>query len=180
MSDPKITAWVIDTAHSTFEFAIRHMRVATVKGAFASVTGEIHHDPDDLSASSVRAEIDMASVDSHSAGRDETLRSDRHFDVERFPTSTFVSRRVEPGDGEGFKVIGDLTLHGVTREVAFDTSHEGVQLMPNDAYRTAFIGRATIRRTDFGFDAGRELPGGGYTVSDEVQLAMFTTCNPKE
>lgn len=180
MSVPKITDWVIDSGHSTFEFAVRHMRVATVKGAFASVSGEIHFDPDDITSASVHAEIDMASVDSHNAGRDETLRSDRYFDVEHFPTATFVSRRVEPGDGESFRVTGDLTLRGVTREVTFDTTHEGVQLMPNDAYRTAFTGRATIRRTDFGFEPGRELPGGGYTVSDEVQLAMYTTCNPAE
>lgn len=180
MSEPKITDWVIDSGHSTFEFAIRHMRVATVKGAFARVSGEIHYDPDDVRSSSVRAEIDMASVDSHSEGRDETLRSDRYFDVEQYPVSTFVSRRVEPRDDQSFEVIGDLTMRGVTREVTFQTTREGVQLMPNDAYRAAFIGRATIRRTDFGFEPGRELPGGGYTVSDEVQLAMFTTCNPKE
>lgn len=180
-TEAAIREWTIDAAHSTFEFAVKHMRVSTIKGVFAGVTGEIYFDPDDLSSSWVRAEIDMTTVDSHNANRDDRLRSESHFDVERYPTAGFASKRVEPGEGDHrFTVVGDLTLRGVTREVAFDTTFEGVQLTPNDTYRGAFTARATIRRTDFGFDPGRELPGGGYTVADQVELAMFTSVNPKE
>ncbi len=177
---PAITDWTIDATHSTFEFAVRHMRVSTIKGVFSGVSGEIHFDPNDVASASVQVEIDMTTVDTHSEGRDERLRGESFFDVERYPTATFVSTRVEPAQGDRFTVIGDLTLRGVTREVAFETVFEGVQLTPSDSYRGAFTARATIKRTAFGFDAGRELAGGGYSVSDDVELAMFTSVNPRE
>lgn len=178
MTQTRIADWVIDPAHSTFEFAVRHMRVSTIKGAFSGVSGEIHYDPDSVEGSSVRAEIDMSTIDTHNANRDERLRGESHFNVAEFPTATFVSKRVEPRSDERFDVVGDLTLHGVTREVVFDTVYEGVQELPNGAFRAAFTALTTIGRLDFGFAPGNELPGGGYTVSDEVQLAMYTSCNP--
>jgi polyisoprenoid-binding protein YceI len=176
----KITDWKIDTGHSTFEFSVRQMRVSTIKGAFAGVTGEIHYDPDDVASCWVRAEVDVTTIDSHSAGRDETLRGERFFDGANYPTATFASTRVEPaGDGR-LLVRGDLTLKGVTREVTFDTVFEGVQRTPTDTYRGAFTARTTILRTYFGFGLGAPLEGGGFVHSDEVQLAMYTSVAPKE
>jgi polyisoprenoid-binding protein YceI len=175
----EVRDWTIDAAHSTFEWAVRHMLVSTVKGAFAGVSGAIHYDPAHVAASSVRAEVQLASVDSHDAGRDEHLRGEGIFNVTEHPTATFVSTRVEPLENAGhFRVIGDLAFHGVTREVAFDTSWEGVVEQPNGILRAAFTARTTIRRTDFGFAPGRELPIGGLTTSDEVALTMYTTCHP--
>jgi polyisoprenoid-binding protein YceI len=179
MTTTDVRDWRIDATHSTFEWAIRHMLVSTVKGAFAGVTGQIHYDPDDVTASSVQAEVQLASVDSHDAGRDEHLRGEGIFNVEQFPTATFTSTRVEPLDSPGhFRVIGELALHGVTQEVAFETTWEGVVEQPNGILRAAFTARAAIRRTDFGFAPGRELPAGGLTTSDEVALTMYTTCQP--
>lgn len=179
-SSQHITHWVIDPAHSTFEFAVRHMRVSTVKGAFSGVTGEVRFDPANLKASAVRAAIDMSTVDSHNPGRDETLRGERHFDVENYPSASFESRHIEPGPDGTFLVIGDLTLRGVTREVAFHTTFNGIQRTPTDSFRGAFTARATIKRTDYGFSPGNPLPGGGFTTSDEVELTMYTSVNPKD
>ncbi len=175
-----ITDWKIDSTHSTFEFAVRHMKVSTVKGAFSGVSGEIHFDSDDPLASRVSAEIDMTTVDSHHSGRDDTLRGERFFEVEKYPMASFESRRIELHDDGSFGVIGDLTFHGVTNQVEFHTVFEGVQLTPNGTYRGAFTARATIQRTDFGFGEGTPLPGGGSTLSNDVALAMFTSVNPRE
>lgn len=183
MSDgtpPKITEWTIDAVHSTFEFAVRHMKVSTVKGAFSGVSGEIRFDPDDIASSSVQVEIDVTTVDSHSAGRDDTLRGERFFEVDKYPTATFVSKRVLPNADGTFQVSGDLTFHGVTNEVDFHTIFEGLQMTPADIYRGAFTARSTIKRTDFGFGEGAPLPGGGFSLSDEVELAMYTSVKPKE
>ncbi|CAN5658917.1 YceI family protein [soil metagenome] len=176
----KITDWEIDPVHSTFEFAVRHMRVSTVKGAFSGVSGEIHFDPDDVASSSIQAEIDMSTVDSHNEGRDETLRGERFFEVEKYPTASFVSKQVRPNADGSFQVIGDLTMHGETNEVAFHTVFEGLQMTPADIYRGAFTARATIQRTDFGFSESTPLPGGGFSLSNDVELAMFTSVKPKE
>lgn len=178
MADTPTRDWRIDAGHSTFEWAIRHMLVSTIKGAFAGVSGTIRYDPADLAGCAVRAEIDMTTVDSHNAGRDEHLRGENVFDIARYPTASFASTRVEPLGGQHFRVIGDLTLRGVTREVAFDTTFEGVAEQPNGIPRAAFTARATIRRTRFGFNPGREMPAGGLTTSDEVALTMYTTCHP--
>lgn len=180
MTDTPTRDWQIDAGHSTFEWAIRHMLVSTIKGAFVGVSGTIRYDPEDVTASRVRAEIDMTTVDSHNAGRDERLRGETMFDVARYPTATFASGRVESLEGQHFRVIGDLTLRGVTREVAFDTTFEGIAEQPNGIPRAAFTARATIRRTAFGFNPGREMPAGGLTTSDEVALTMYTTCHPAE
>lgn len=175
-----IMDWKIDAGHSTFEFTVRQMRVSTIKGAFSGVSGEIYFDPDNIASSWVRVEIDVATIDSHSAGRDETLRGERFFDVEQFRTAAFASKRIDLKPDGGFVVTGDLTMRGVTKEVAFDTVFEGVQLTPSDVYRGAFTARATIRRTDFGFGLGAPLQGGGFVHSDEVELAMYTSVTPKE
>ena len=176
----QIKEWTIDHVHSTFEFSVRHMKVSTVKGAFSGVSGEIYFDPDDLAASWVQAEVDMTTVDSHNAGRDDTLRGERFFEIDKYPTATFESQRVLPNADGTFQVIGDMTFHGVTREVNFHGVFEGLQMTPADIYRGAFTARATIKRTDFGFGEGTPLPGGGFTLSNAVELAMFTSVKPKE
>ncbi len=176
----QITDWEIDATHSTFEFAIRHMRVSTVKGAFSGVSGEIHFDPADVATASIEVEVDMATVDSHNAGRDETLKGERYFNVDTYPTATFKSRVARPNPDGTIQVVGDLTFLGVTREVEFHTVFDGMQMTPAEIWRGAFTARATIDRTDFGLSQAAELPGGGFTQSNEIDLAMFTSFKPKE
>src|SRR6185437_1789495 len=135
-------------------------------------------EPESIADSRVRAEIDVASVDTHNPGRDEMLRGPDQFDVATYPTASFVSNRVEPVKQNHFRVDGDLTFRGVTQPVTFDTSFEGTAEQPNGIERSAFVARATIKRTDFGLPLGRIIPAGVPSVLDEIQLAMYLTCQP--
>ncbi|HZV25733.1 MAG TPA: YceI family protein [Acidothermaceae bacterium] len=175
-----ITDWNIDSSHSTCEFTVRHILVSTVKGAFARVSGQVHYEPDAVVNSWVRAEIDVASVDTHNPGRDDMLRGSEQFDVATYPTATFVSTQVEPAGANRFLVAGDLTFRGVSHPATFDTSFEGTAEQTNGIERAAFIARATIKRTDFGLPLGRIIPAGVPSVLDEIELAMYLTCQPVE
>lgn len=175
-----VNDWTIDWSHSTCEFTLRHTLVSTIKGGFLKVSGQVHFEPDNVAHSWVRAEMDMSSVDTHNPGRDDMLRGADQFDVEHYPTSTFVSKRVEPIGVNRFLVIGDMTFRGVTNEVSFDTTFEGTAEQMNGIVRAAFIGRGQIKRTDFGLPLGRIIPAGVPSILDEIQLAMYLTCHPVE
>jgi polyisoprenoid-binding protein YceI len=172
--------WTIDWSHSTCEFALRHNLVSTIKGAFLKVSGQIHFEPEDVSRSWVKAEIDMSSVDTHNPGRDDMLRGANQFDVEQYPTSTFVSSRVDSVGVNRFDVTGDLTFRGVTKHVVFDTTFEGTAEQMNGIVRAAFVARASINRTDFGLPLGGIIPAGVPSILDEIRLTMFLTCHPVE
>lgn len=175
----KITDWVIDPNHSTFEFSVRQVLVSTIKGAFSGVTGELHFDPDDPASCSVRAVVDISTVDTHNRNRDAKILGEGHFEADTYPTATFQSTSVKRVEGDRYAVTGDFTLRGVTRELTFDSEFQGTHLQVDGTPRGAFIATASINRTDYGFTLGNELPGGGMTHSDEVKLAMFTTIKPK-
>jgi polyisoprenoid-binding protein YceI len=174
-----ITDWTIDAGHSTCEFTVRHILVSTIKGAFAKVSGQIHYEPDAVANSWVRAEIDVASVDTHNPGRDDMLRGPDQFDVATYPTASFVSSQVELVDANRFLVNGELTFRGVSRPATFDTTFEGTAEQTNGTPRAAFIARATIKRTVFGLPLGRIIPAGVPSVLDEIQLAMYLTCQQR-
>lgn len=175
----RITDWIIDANHSTFEFAVRQVVVSTIKGAFSGVSGSIHFDPDNPAASSVEAVVDISTLDTHHAGRDAKILGEGFFEVEKYPTATFSSTSVsETGEGR-YAVTGNLTLRGVTREIVFDSAFQGTHLQVDGTPRGAFIAKASINRSEYGFTLGNELPGGGMTHSDEVKLAMYTTIKPK-
>jgi polyisoprenoid-binding protein YceI len=175
-----VTDWKIDAGHSTCEFTVRHILVTTLKGVFARVSGQIHFEPKAIAASWVHAEIDVASVDTHNPGRDDMLRGPNQFDVANFPNATFVSSSVEMIDDHHFLVNGDLTFRGITQPVTFDTTFDGTAEQSNGIVRAAFTSRATIKRTDFGLPLGNIIPAGVPSVLDEIQLAMYITCQPVE
>jgi polyisoprenoid-binding protein YceI len=175
-----VTDWKIDAGHSTCEFTLKHILVTTLKGVFAKVSGQIHFEPNAIANSWVRAEIDVASVDTHNPGRDDMLRGANQFDVASYPTATFASTSVEMIDDHHFLVNGDLTFRGVTQPVAFDTTFDGTAEQSNGIPRAAFTARATIKRTDFGLPLGNLIPAGVPSVMDEIQLAMYITCQPVE
>ena len=177
--DTKVTDWVIDTNHSTFEFAVRHVVVSTIKGAFSGVTGEIHFDPDAPEEARVQATIDISTLDTHNQFRDEKILGEGFFEVEKYPTATFRSTQVTAQPDGHYQVAGDLTLRGVTQAMVFDTTFAGTQGHIDGTPRGAFVALGSIKRTDFGFGLGSDLPGGGKTHVDEVQLAMYTTVKPK-
>jgi polyisoprenoid-binding protein YceI len=167
-----VKTWTIDPVHSIAEFAVKHMMVSTVKGRFRSLQGTVEFDEADLAASLVRASIDVASIDTAESQRDAHLRSPDFFDAERFPTLTFESKRVEVVDAERWKLIGDLMIRGVTKEVEFDIEYEG---QITDAYgkrRAAFTAETTLSRKDFGLSWNAVIETGGVLVGDKVRVTV--------
>lgn len=169
------TTWNLDPTHSQVEFAVKHMMFTTVRGRFADVAGAVTLDAAAPERSSVEVTIGAASVDTSTADRDAHLRSADFFDVERHPTLTFRSRRVEgvlaePGDA--FKVVGDLTIRGVTREVVLDARFEGTGTDPWGHARSGFSATTTVDRRDFGLTWNQALEAGGVLVGHEVRIEL--------
>ena len=165
--------WTIDPNHSAAEFSVRHMMISNVKGAFSKVSGTVQYDPADVSKTVVDATVETASVDTRQEGRDKDLRSANFFDVEKYPTMTFKSKKVEAAGSGHLKMTGDLTIHGTTREVTFDV--EGPSPAIKDQQGNLHMGAsatARINRKDFGLTYNRLLETGGAVVSDEVQITL--------
>ena len=167
------TTWNIDPVHSVAEFKVKHMMISNVKGQFTKIDGVLALDEQDLTKSWVEASIDGASINTRDAQRDTHLKSADFFDVEKFPALTFKSTRVErTNDGE-LAVSGDLTLHGVTRQVVF--SVEGPTPPAKDPWGNTRVGlEATtkINRKDFGLTWNAALETGGILVGEEVTLTL--------
>jgi polyisoprenoid-binding protein YceI len=167
------SSWQIDPAHSHVEFAVRHLMISSVKGRFGDVQGTVSVDESDARAVVVDVTIQVASIDTRQEQRDAHLRSADFFDEARFPTITFRSRKVEGHhlDGE-FRLLGDLTIRDVTREVILDVSAEGRLTDPWGAERAGFSARGKIDRTDFGLTWNQTLEAGGVLVGNEVKIAV--------
>jgi polyisoprenoid-binding protein YceI len=168
----KPTIWQIDPAHTLVEFAVKHMMFTTVKGRFGGVHGTIVDDAADPSRSSVEVEIDAASIDTREEKRDAHLRSPDFLDVESYPTITFKSSRVEHAGQDRLRVIGDLTIHGNTREVVLDTTINGRGTNPFGLEVAGFSGETTINRRDFGLNWNMALEAGGVLVGDTVKILL--------
>jgi polyisoprenoid-binding protein YceI len=166
-----ITTWKIDPAHSLVEFAVKHLMITTVKGRFSEVTGEIHVDETNFAASKVDIEVDVASIDTREAQRDAHLRSADFFDVEKFPKMTFRSTRVE-GKLDEFTLTGDLTIHGVTRPITLEVTHEGRGKDPWGGERIGFSAKGRLNRSDFGLTWNAALETGGFVVGDDVKISL--------
>ena len=165
--------WTIDASHSAAHFAVRHMMVSTVRGDMGKITGTVTFDPAKPAAGSIEATVDVTGIDTREAGRDKHLKSADFFDVEKFPTITFKSKRIDPVAAGGFKITGDLTMKGVTKEVVLDT--EPLRPAIKDqrgAARTGTTATTKLNRQDFGITWSRALDGGGVVVSDEVSVTI--------
>ena len=176
MSTPTIsttpTTWVIDPAHSVVELAVKHMMFSTVKGRFRSVAGTIVLNEADLTASSVSAEIEAASIDTGEPTRDNHLRSADFLDAETFPSIAFTSTEIVPQGRGRFVVVGDLTIHGVIREVSLEAELVGTGTDPWGGQRAGFAASTTINRRDFGLTWNQALEAGGVLVSDQVKISL--------
>ncbi len=169
---PVIT-YEIDPAHSSVHFSVRHMMLSNVRGEFGKVSGTVKYDPQNPESSSVEATIDARSINTRDAQRDSHLKSADFLDVEKFPTLTFRSKKVQITSSNGGKVIGDLTLHGVTREVTLNV--EGPTQEVKDPWGKQRIGAsatAKLNRKDFGLTWNAALEAGGVMVGDEVKIEM--------
>jgi polyisoprenoid-binding protein YceI len=167
------SSWQIDPAHSHVEFAVRHLMISTVKGAFGDVRGTVWVDESDVQTVLVDITIQVASIDTRQEQRDAHLRSADFFDAARFPTITFRSRMVEGNHHDKeFRLVGDLTIRDVTREVVLDVSAEGSLTDPWGAERAGFSAHGKIDRTDFGLTWNQALETGGVLVSNEVKISV--------
>ena len=167
------STWQIDPNHSAAQFAVRHLAISTVRGAFTKVSGTIQFDDKDIAKSSVDVTIDAASVDTRVEGRDKDLRSDHFFDVEKYPTLTFKSTKVEQVEVGKLKVTGDLTIHGVTKQVVLDV--EGPTAAVKDPWgnqRAAANATTKINRQDFGVKWNAKMDNGGWVVGDDVAITI--------
>lgn len=164
-------AWSIDTAHTSVGFVARHLGLSKVRGQFNSFRGEIEGDPTDITTAQGWFEVDLDSIDSGNADRDAHLKSADFFDVEKFPTMRFVSKRIE-GQGDDFRVVGDLTIKDVTKEVALDYEHGGDVTDPFGNRKIGGTLSATVKRSEWGLTWNVPLDSGGWLVSDNVKLEV--------
>jgi polyisoprenoid-binding protein YceI len=167
---PAPGVWDIDPGHTDLAFVGRHFMVTKVRGRFTDVTGRVVIAPQ-MSDSYVEVTIGMASVESGSADRDDHIRSADLFDVERYPTATFVSRSVD-WSGTSGTVHGDLTIHGVTRRVPLIVSFEGYVPDPWGGHRAIFSARTAVNREEFGITWNMALEAGGLLVSKDVRIEI--------
>lgn len=163
-------SWTIDAVHSDVSFSVRHMMVSKVKGRFGSFTGSIVTAENPL-ASGVTAEIDLNSIDTNNSQRDEHIRSADFFEVEKYPTMTFASTSVEPA-GDDFMVHGELTLKGITKNVALKVELNGIGPDPYGGIRAGFSATTEISRKEFGVDIDLPMDGGGVVIGDKVSISM--------
>jgi polyisoprenoid-binding protein YceI len=169
----ELKEWRVDSAHSYVGFKVRHMMVSWVRGQFADIEGTVQYDPDDPSKTKVEVKIDANSIDTSNERRDKHLRSADFFDVENHPNIRFVSKRVEGSAQSGLKLIGDLTMHGVTKEVALNVEAPAPAVADGrGGEKSGVSASAKINRSDFGLTWNRALEAGGVTVSDEVTLEI--------
>lgn len=165
--------WNIDPDHSNIGFKVRHLMVSNVRGSFEKHTGVVDINDKDIAKSKVEVTIDTASINTNVQKRDEHLRSADFFDVAKYPTMTFVSRKVARAGKDKLNVTGDLTLHGVTRQVVLNV--EGVTGESKDPWGTIRRGATAstkINRKDFGLVWNKALETGGVAVGDEVTINL--------
>jgi len=165
--------WEIDPAHTSVQFSVRHMMVSNVRGQLGKVAGRVVADEANPTAARVEAILDAASLDTNNHKRDDHLRSPDFLDVGKFPTISFKSKKVEKAGEAKWKITGDLTLHGVTREVVLAV--DGVTPPRKDPMGTMRAGaqaQAKINRQDFGITFNKALDGGGVLVGDEVAITI--------
>jgi polyisoprenoid-binding protein YceI len=167
------TSWTIDPQHSAAQFSVRHLTISTVRGEFHNVKGTVVVDDGDITKSTVDVTIEATTVDTREPGRDKDLKSPNFFDVEKYPTITFKSTKVDKAGPGKLKVTGDLTMHGVTKSVVLDV--EGPTAAIKDPWgnqRAAASASTKINRQDFGVKWNAKMDNGGLVVGDEVSISI--------
>ena len=167
------STWEIDPAHSSVQFSVRHMMVSNVRGEFRKVSGTVQGDETDPTTAKVEATIDTTSIDTRNEKRDAHLKSADFLDTEKFPTMTFKSKKIEKTGEHRYRVTGDLTLHGVTREVTLDVEGPSAAVKdPMGNVRVGATATAKINRQDFGITWSKSLDGGGVMVGDDIGVTI--------
>jgi polyisoprenoid-binding protein YceI len=162
--------YAIDPAHSRIGFVARHAMVTKVRGSFNEFEGTGHFDAEDPAKSHLQLTIKAASIDTRNGDRDAHLRSNDFFDMAQYPEITFSSTSVEQVDADNYRVIGDLTIKGVTKPVTVDFVYTGAAVDPFGNHRIGLEGKATVNRKDWGVNWNAALEAGGVLVSEKVAL----------
>ncbi|HUL59746.1 MAG TPA: YceI family protein [Anaeromyxobacteraceae bacterium] len=165
-------SWQVDAAHSAVNLTVRHMVISKVRGRFTKWNAKLALDAADLGRSSVEVEIDAASIETGVADRDAHLRSPDFLDAQKFPTLRYRSRRVEAVSTERLRVVGDLTIRGVSREVVLDVEYGGQGKDPWGNQRAGFTATASLNRREFGLTWNQALETGGVLVADRVDVEI--------
>jgi polyisoprenoid-binding protein YceI len=164
--------WTIDPAHSTAQFTVRHLAISNVSGTFTKVSGTIAFNEKDITQSQVNASIDASSVDTRVENRDKDLKSPHFFEVDKYPTIDFKSKRIAKS-GDKLQVIGDLTIHGTTREVTLDGDGPTPEISdPWGNARRGFSATTSINRKDFNLTYNNLLKSGEAVVGDTVKIQI--------
>jgi polyisoprenoid-binding protein YceI len=165
-------AWEIDPAHSEATFSVKHMMFATVRGHFNVLSGKLHIDEEHPENSWVEAQVDAGSVDTRDEKRDAHLRSPDFFDAAHYPTLTFKSTKVEKVAGNQYKVLGDLTMHGVTKPVVFNAEYNGQGKNPWGLQVAGLSAKTKVNRKDWDLNWNAALESGGVLVSEDVNIEI--------
>lgn len=164
--------WAVDVAHSSIDFSVKHMMIATVKGSFHEFEANIEADPNDLTTAKITFSVDIASIDTRNADRDAHLRSGDFFDAENHPKMEFKSTQIsKKGDGE-YTLTGDLTIRGTTRPVNFNVTFEGQGKDPWGNEKVGFSAQGSILRSDFGLTYNAALETGGVLIGDQIKISI--------
>lgn len=167
-----MTSWAIDNAHSSIEFTARHMMITKVRGSFQNFTGTVEFNEQTPANSSVNVQIEAASIQTRDEKRDGHLTSPDFLDAANHPYLTFTSKRIEVVDDTHGKIIGDLTIRGVTREVVLETEYNGQAKSPWGTTSAGFNASTKINRKDWGLNWNVALETGGVLVGEEVTIAI--------
>lgn len=165
--------WVVDASHSNAGFSVRHMMITNVRGEFTKLEGAVSYDPATPEATTIEASVDVASISTRDAQRDGHLKSPDFFDAEKFPKITFKSKSVKVKGSDELAVTGDLTIHGVTKEVVFDV--EGPSAPSTDPFGNVRVGATAstkVKRDDFGITWNAALEAGGVLVGNDVKITL--------
>lgn len=165
--------WQIDSSHTSVQFAVRHLMVSTVRGTFGKVSGVARFDPADPTGATLEATIDATSIDTRDAKRDAHLKDTDFLDVSRFPTITFKSKSVRKIDDTHYELLGDLTLHGVTKPVTLQVEGSPTPIAdPFGKARVGGVATTKIDRQDFGVAYSKSLDNGGLVVGNEIEITI--------
>lgn len=164
--------WQVDYSHSDIQFKVRHMMISSVRGRFEEFAAVIDFDPDNMTNTAVEVTIPLKSINTRDDKRDEHLRSADFFDVENHPNMIFKSTRVEQDNERNGRLIGDLTIRGVTKEVTLDVEYAGMAKAPWGTTSAGFSATGKLNRKEFGLNWNAALETGGVLVGDDVQIAI--------
>ena len=162
------TKWVIDPTHSELTFKVKHLMISNVKGEFKTFQANI--DGEDFTKSTISAIIDASSLSTNNNDRDTHLKSPDFFEIEKYPEITFVSTSIKKVDDDEFKLVGDLTIKGTTKEITLNTEFGGFMKDPYGNEKSGFSINGKLNRKDFGLNWNAALEAGGVMVGNEIKI----------